>query len=248
MALFSGSAQRNQSVLLSEIGGIERAQNNKIIEDYLGSSLADLGKGVEQAQPWYQSGIDRLEPWAAQGQKAFGALGDSYGLNGAAGNDNATAMFRASPGYQYNVDQSTDAVARKQSALGMLGSGNTATAIQDRAHNLADQEYKGWQGGLKSLSDIGYNATGQQAQLDRGIGDLYANQGAQSAGLRMGGANMIVGNNTNYMNNLSQLGQNAAKAGQDALASNLNFGLGVGSVVANGLSAWNKVPTGGGGK
>lgn len=230
---FSGTSQRNLAKwsILQAQG--ERERNDAIANEAQANTLAALGKGVSDAVPHYQGAIDRFDPWASQGLNAFGMLGDSYGLNGAAGNDNAVSAFRASPGYQYNVDQSTDAVARKQSALGMLGSGNTATAIQDRAHSLADQEYRGWQSGLKGIADIGYNATGQQAGLQRGIGDLYADAGRNEAGTYATFAGMRMGNNNNYLNNITQSANSAGKAGQDAMASNLNFGLGVASTAAN---------------
>ncbi|GHE74686.1 hypothetical protein GCM10019059_37770 [Camelimonas fluminis] len=225
MALFSGKSARNSAVFLGNMAGEERAQNNKIIEDYLGNSLSDLGSGIDKALPYYQGAIDRYQPWATQGLAGYNLYGDSLGVNGAEGNARAVGAFQASPGYQWQVDQATDAVARKQSALGMLGSGNTQTAIQDRANQLANQEYSGWQNNLQNLGQMGLQATGQQANLDRGMGDLYAGLGQQQAGLRMGAANTIVGNNTNFMNNLSQLGQKAGQAGQDALANNLNFGV-----------------------
>lgn len=235
MTLFSGGSARRSAVFLGDIASQERAQNNQLVENYLGNSLADLGRGVEQALPHYQGAIDRYEPWATQGLAGFSLYGDSLGLNGSDGNARATAAFEASPGFKWQVDQQTDAVARKNAALGMLGSGNTQVAIQDRANQLAKQEYGGWQNNLQNLGQMGLQATGQQANLDRGIGDLYAGLGQNQAGLRMGAANTIVGNNTNFMNNLSQLGQGAAKAGQDALANNLNFGVNAASTLINGL-------------
>jgi len=237
MALFSGSSARNSAVFLGDIASKERAQNNQIIEDYLGASLSDLGSGIDKALPYYQGAIDRYQPWATQGLAGYNLYGDSLGVNGADGNARAVGAFQASPGYEWQVDQATDAVARKQSALGMLGSGNTQTAIQDRANQLANQEYGNWQRNLQTLGNMGLQATGQQANLERGMGDLYAGLGQQQAGLRMGAANTIVGNNTNFMNTLSNLGQSASKAGQDALANNLNFGLGVGSTLFSGLNA-----------
>jgi len=241
MALFSGKAARNSAVFLGDIASQERAQNNQIVEDYLGNSLNDLGSGVSNALPYYQKAIDLYQPYATAGLNGYNLYADSTGANGQTGYDNAVSSFRASPGYQYQVDQASDAVARKQSALGMLGSGNTQTAIADRAQNLADQDYKNWQSNLQTLGNMGLQATGQQANLTQGMGDLYNGLGQNQASLRMGAANTMVGNNTNFMNTLSNLGQSASKAGQDALANNLNFGLGVGSTLFSGLNSLSKL-------
>lgn len=240
MALFSGSSQRRLAMWQIGEAQKERERNDALIAEARGQALNEIGSGVDQAAPYYTGAIERFTPWATTGLNAYNTLAGSYGINGQAGNDSAVAAFRASPGYQWNVDQSTDAVARKQSAMGMLGSGNTMTAIQDRAHNLADQEYGKWQSGLNTLAGIGYNATGQQANLERGIGDLYAGAGAQRGNVWMQGAGLNVGSNNNYLNSISQSAQTAGRAGQDALASNLNFGINALGTVLGGASSLKK--------
>ncbi|MFC0282404.1 hypothetical protein ACFFJB_02025 [Camelimonas abortus] len=103
-----------------------------------------------------------------------------------------------------------------------------------------------WQGaqtrlaGYGNLAQLGANATSQQAQLERGIGDLYAGAGAQKGNVWMQGAGLNVGSNNNYLNSISQSAQTAGRAGQDALASNLNFGINALGTVLGGASSLKK--------
>ena len=62
MALFSGKSARNTAVFLGDIASKERAQNNQLVSDFLDSSLADLGGGIDKALPYYQGAIDRYQP------------------------------------------------------------------------------------------------------------------------------------------------------------------------------------------
>ena len=71
MALFSGKSARNTAVFLGDIASKERAQNNQLVSDFLDSSLADLGGGIDKALPYYQGAIDRYEPWATQGLAGY---------------------------------------------------------------------------------------------------------------------------------------------------------------------------------
>jgi hypothetical protein len=208
------------------------------------SGLSALGAGYDAARPEYEGAIARFDPWAQAGQQALGTYQNSLGLNGAGGNAAAVSAFQESPGYQYQVDQATDAVARKASALGALGSGNTMQAITDRASNLADQEYGGWQDRLNGLSNTGLQATGQQASLQQGLGNLSAQQGRDEAGIYGNTAAQEAGLYSNFANlgannvwNTTNMGTNAvttaAKNAKDSVASGLNFGLGLAGTGVN---------------
>jgi hypothetical protein len=202
------------------------------------NGLAALGQGYDAARPEYQGAIDRFQPWTDAGTKALGTYQDSLGLNGAGGNANAVSQFQASPGYQWQQDQAADQIARKQSALGALGSGNTMVALQDRAQNIANQEYGGWQDRLNGLSNTGLQATGAQATLQKGLGDLgvaqgrdeaniYGTTGAQEAGLYSNFANLGANNEWMRSNGSTQAILGGIKNGQDKVMSGLNFGLGL---------------------
>lgn len=248
----SASAQRMAAVMANEMLANANNQNRQILDqgygraedmlvDRTNSALGSLGQGYDAARGEYARAQAMYNPYAQAGLTALGEYGNSIGLNGQAGYDAAKAAFRASPGYQYTVDQATDQVARKASALGALGSGNTMTAIQDRAANLADQEYNGYQNRLQGMTQLGYQATGAQAGLQKGIGDLYASQGTGSAALYASEGQNLANVETGHANQVANsnltaagaMGQNANSAGQATDAarnanSNLLLGLGAG--------------------
>ena len=252
---FSGKAGR-----LAAMWGVDQANASaNRISDLLGAgqtnalealkagqapALGALGAGYDTAKSEYQGAIDRFNPWADAGKGALGMYQNSLGLGGAAGNDTATAAFREAPGYKYSVDQATDAVARKASALGALGSGNTMQAISDRAQNMADQGYKGWQDQLNGLSNTGLAAVGQQAGLQGRLGDLGAQRGRDEAGIYTGDAARSADIYSNFARmgaaNLGNLGQQTIdlgtagfKAGDAAAQNKLNFGMQLGKTAAS---------------
>lgn len=228
-------------------------------------SLASLGRGYDAARGQYGEARDLYQPYADAGQSGLGMLQNSLGLNGAAGNDAAVGAFKTSPGYDFRVDQATDGYARKASAMGALGSGNTAAGIATLAGNLADQEYGGWQDRLKGLGQMGLQATGAQATLTKGIGDLYGAQGgAESslyggnaktradiyggnakarAGVHSGMAGMGMQNIQGTANTIGQLTGNYMQRADDASRNSWSLGLGL----LSGLGNMATLGTGGGG-
>lgn len=232
MGLFSNRSNR---IAAAEASEHIMAHRNKAL-DILGAgkkdSLAALDRNFDSARGSYQGAIDLFSPYAKTGGSAFNLYADALGVNGQAAADAARSSFRESPGYQYMVDQATDQTARKMSALGALGSGNTIAAVQDRAANLADQEWGDWLSGLNGLGQIGYNATGNQASLTKGIGDLYAQQGGLDAGIRSSMAGLGASTVTNAGNSLANLRMQALGNGNPR-AAGLNLGLGL---LGSGLS------------
>ena len=206
--------------------------------------LNALGTGYDQARgdlgEQFTGAIGRLDPWNTAGQGALAAYQGSLGLGGDGARDAAVASFREAPGYRYAVDQATDSIARKASALGALGSGNTMTAISDRAQNMADQGYKDWQGQLAGLSDRGQQAAGTQAGLQGQYGTALANLGqgqardtaslwgdtaAREAGTIGNFSGMGVGALGQFGDTLIGAGTGAMLAGQQAAQNRMNFGM-----------------------
>ena len=239
-----GVDQANASASrVSDLLGAGQANALEALKAGQAPALGALGAGYDTAKSEYQGAIDRFNPWADAGKGALGMYQNSLGLGGAAGNDAATSAFREAPGYKYSVDQATDAVARKASALGALGSGNTMQAISDRAQNMADQGYKGWQDQLNGLSNTGLAAVGQQAGLQGRLGDLGAQHGRDEAGIYTGNASRAADIYSNFaglgaanLGNLGRqtidLGTSGLMAGQNAAANRLNFGMGLANLGA----------------
>lgn len=246
MALFSGSSARRIGMFNTQLamdaenraaGLLGQAKTDALgsIGQGRTSSLEALGQGYANAAPEYQGAIDRLNPWATAGAGALGTYQGSLGQGGQAERDAAVAQFQASPGYQYAVDQASDATARKASSLGALGSGNTMAAIADRAQNMQNQEYGSWQDRLLGLSDRGQQAATTQGGIQQGLGNLYAQQGRDTANIYTGAANaesgvhtglagLGVGNIWNATNSATGSLTNAAKMAQDNVNSGYSFG------------------------
>jgi hypothetical protein len=254
----SAHAQRVAAMTANQILSDARNQNYDLFQqgyadarnDVTGNfdkSLSALGSGFDAARGSYGDAIQLYEPYRTTGLAALGNYADATGVNGQGGYDKATASFRASPGYQYTVDQASDQVARKASALGVLGSGNTMAAITDRAGHLADQEYGSYLDRLSGLSTLGYNATGAQAGLTKGLGDLSATQGTQTAGLYtglgtslagldMGRASGIAGSNVSLTAPMANNEMQAGAASDAAKTANENLLLGLGGLGVNMLT------------
>lgn len=252
--IFSGNSGRrtsmmNYGLLQNAQGQIDQrlnlGQNNAIqtIGAYEPMSLAALGQGYDQARGAYGGAADRFNPYAETGGRAFNLLADSYGVNGAGGNQNAVGAFQATPGFQYSVDQSSDALARHAASLGTAGGGNVMAAISDRAGQAANQEYGNWRSGLRDLGQTSFAAVGQQAGLQKGVGDLFANQGTATGnlyqqnagrlsdiytGTAAQGANALA-NTTSGLVNQNTLGQ---QAGQAASANQWNAGMSLVNLLA----------------
>ncbi|MBF9234685.1 hypothetical protein [Microvirga alba] len=242
---FSGKAGRLASIWQAQYLQDQQGQIDKRIQDGQTQSLASLGKGFDAARSSYGDAIDLYSPYRETGLKAFGQYADATGVNGQDGYDRSVGNFRAGPGYEWQRDQGTDAVARKQSALGALGSGNTMTAIADYSSHLADQEYGNYLNRLKGVSDVGYNATGAQAGLTKGIGDLYAQQGAGEAGVYGDSTRLGVGTLANTTNGISNAVQGGMMAGQNAAANRWNMGMSLASLGASALGGLSGMPTNG---
>lgn len=66
--------------------------------------------------------------------------------------------FFTSPGYNFRKNQSLEAVQNSAAARGMLGSGNTLSAISERAGNQASDEFSNFIKLLSGASDYGQTA------------------------------------------------------------------------------------------
>lgn len=208
----------------------DAATKNAALYNQYGTDATNaLNTGMANALPAANSAISAYTPLANLGQQ-YGAaptmLLNSLGVNGQAGNDAAIAAFHASPGYQYNVDQNVDQVARKAASLGVAASGNTLTGIQDRANNLANQDYQNWQtqlGGFTNptLSATSGAATGQATgygnlanlyQADAGNrAGIFGNVASGQANSNNASAQSQMNASSNFWTGLANLGGNVAK-------------------------------------
>jgi hypothetical protein len=211
-------------------------------------SLAALGQGYDAAKSAYGQASDMFSPYAQTGQAGFNMYANAAGLNGPAGNATATAAFQASPGYDWLKSQTLEGAARKLNAggAGTVG-GNVLTALEDRAGQIANQEYGGWLSRLRDIGQTGYGATTAQAGLEKGVGDLGFRYGGDQASIYdatarakagVAGNTMALGANSllnlgnlNAQNTTAGLlaGQAGNKNSLDALLAVLGLGTKVGA-------------------
>lgn len=204
----------------------QAAKENKAnLDNLLSTGTNILNTGQSNALGSLNDAAGAYAPLSALGSK-FGSGTDMYlnslGLNGAAGNQAATAAFQSGPGYQYQVDQALGQTNRAANAAGMLNGGNTLSALQDRASNLANQNFGQWQTSLAGLINPQLQATSGAATgiagADTNKANVYGNTANSLVNLNSGVTNGINSQNTQAANaaiagsgNLWNLGMNAAK-------------------------------------
>lgn len=200
---FSGKAGRQAGMYMADKLENANVQNQGYLDSAMGEARGLYGNAQERFTP--------LSSLTGSGSEMYG---NALGLNGAQGNQAAVGAFQAGPGYQFAQDASQQAGLRAANAGGMLNSGNAMIALSDRSRGMADQEYGGWLDRLSGLSTLGANVAGQQAGLDTGLAGL----GTQVAGAK-------AGLNATAAQGIGQAGAGALRAGQDAAANRMNFGI-----------------------
>lgn len=197
------------------------------------SALGAIDQATSEAQGYFS-------PYAEAGTGAVREISDLQGLNGPEAQEAARSRFQTDPGYQFRVSEALGAVDRSATARGGLYSGGTLKALQDRASNLASDEYGNYYNRTAGIASQGAQVAGQQANLAAGAGQSRANiygRAADVYGNTAGQEADIYGNaGTNRANVYRGASGDAAQiAGQAAGArSNLinNFGTNRANILA----------------
>lgn len=171
----------------------------------------NLTQGLNLATGSYTAGIQPFLDNLATTQPGQTAYADATGVNGAAGNDRATASFRTGPGYQFAVDQGSQNVMRNKAATGQLASGGTNIDLQNLGQGMADQQ---WQNYVKNLLPFVGASTANAGGVLTGDAALAGTQNAN----KTTSANMAYGTETGVGNAKA----NADLAGLTASANGIN--------------------------
>jgi hypothetical protein len=143
-------------------------------------AYGELDKGMGEYNRYADQAYGEYAPYADAGRKGTNAYADALGLNGADAAAAARDNFTKSAGYDFARDEAMQAVERSASAAGYLGSGNLATALQDRAAGLASTESGAWLDRLGGLMEQGATVADRQAGVRTGQGaNAYANAAAR---------------------------------------------------------------------
>lgn len=145
------------------------------------SAVGAISAGVDQAQPYLEQGSGLYDNLLADRQGATDMYYNSLGLNGQEGYDAALGAFQQGPGYQFALDQANQNVLRNNAAMGGVASGNTATALSDRAQQLQNMEFGNWQNRLQGL-DVMPAISGKYNSLAN-LGSLFQGEGKDIAGV-----------------------------------------------------------------
>lgn len=173
-----------------------------------------INTGEQKSAGYLGQAVDQFDPYNQAGVSATNTLAGSLGLGSDADRAAAQGAFQAGPGYQWAVDQAQQGVNRSAAAAGQSYSGNALIASQDRANQLANQEFGSWQDRLAGLSGQGLNAANQTAQGYTNLGQLYQDTTGQRLGLDTSVTQGRMGANNQYAK-----GQEAGAAGLAGLGS-----------------------------
>lgn len=202
------------------------AKNKKVLNDNYATGLGYIDTGEAKAVDALNASGGSLNALAQKYGAGTNLYLDALGVNGAEAAANARNSFTNSPGYQYQQDEAAKQLLRQSSAAGMLNSGNTLTALQDRAQGIASQDYNNWLTNLSGLVNPELSATTGAAGVGTSLAGLYSGNASQRVGLGNFTTTGVTGQNTQAANaemqgsaNLWNLGQNLLKLGVGAYGS-----------------------------
>jgi hypothetical protein len=174
-------------------------------------ALSSLNSGLQDSKPYFQQASNLFDGLVDDRQGATDMYYNSLGLNGQEGYDEALGAYQQGPGYQFALDEANKNVMRNSASMGGLRSGGTAAALSDRAQQLQNLEFGGWQDRLQGLDVM--PALGMQSQGLQNLGNLFNQYGQNRANTYTNFAGPIQ---QGYGNVAGQHNNNASLIGQQA--------------------------------
>jgi hypothetical protein len=143
----------------------------------------------EQRREFDLSRADQM-PWLQTGVAALGRLNDPN-------------AFTASPSYGFVKNEALNGVQNSAAAHGGLYSGNTYRALQDRAANVASQEYGNWFNQQSNLAGLGQTSAQSLGVLGQNnannVSNLLNQQGNARASGVEGRTNALTGGIADFL-------------------------------------------------
>lgn len=130
---------------------------------------ARLNQGLNALNTGAASSVNVRQPYM---QGATSSLQNALDLTGVSGksSDQVLQQMQNSPGYQFNLQEQLNAIDRGAASKGKLYSGQTLKAYQDRAANVASNEYQNQINNSLALLQQTSPFASQQAQQDYTLG------------------------------------------------------------------------------
>lgn len=172
-----------------------------------------LSQGYTGAMGDYKTAQGMYDPYVKQGQQANSMYGNALGLNGVDAQKSFGANYAAAdPFREQNADFANNALMRQYNAKGMGNSGTAALATQRASLERGSQDYNNYLNRLQGQGQQGFQATGAQAGLQQGMGDMTYGYGQQRAGNEINYGNALAQSRSTGINNILGVAGVAAKA------------------------------------
>lgn len=204
----------------------------------LQGATGTLNTGLATADNFLSGSAGAYDPYIQPGLNAFGLQADLAGVNGQGAFD---AAFTESPVQAFLRQQGERSVTQNAAALGGLGGGNVMKELTRYGTGVAGTQLQQQFDNLGRVTNLGFDATGNQANINNARGNLaYQNAGTIASGI--GSAGQLIAANRN------QAGRDEATAignATSALADLVNSqGAGVSDIYGAGGSNIANILTG----
>ena len=171
-----------------------------------GAADSALSQGYTGAMGDYKTAQGMYDPYVKQGQQANSMYGNALGLNGVDAQKSFGANYAAADQFrEQNADFANNALMRQYNAKGMGNSGTAALATQRASLERGSQDYNNYLNRLQGQGQQGFQATGAQAGLQQGMGDMTYGYGQQRAGNEINYGNALAQSRSTGINNLMGL-------------------------------------------
>lgn len=157
-------------------------------------------QNIEFQKEMFEQQREDQAPWREAGEQALGEMrqGIQEGRYSPGAFD---FQFKESPGYQFRRDEAIDAVESSAAAKGRLNSGATMKAINDRASDMASQEYGN-----------AFRRSMQEYQTEAGRKSDQFNRQASMAGIGQTANQQVAGARSNMASRVGQSTQATGNA------------------------------------
>jgi len=196
--------------MVDDVTGVEGAQKAARKAGDLQAQAAFAG--IDEQRRQFDVTQQNLQPFQEAGVSALAQQQALLGLSGAEAQQQAFNQFTESPGQRFLRERQEKALLRNASAIGGLGGGNVRTALQEQAAGIAQQDFQNQFGRLGQLAGQGQSAVTNIGQFGAQTAGNIANLGQTAAEARASGLLGAAQANTQFTNQLLQLGGQAAGA------------------------------------
>lgn len=200
---FSPVAAIGESRFFKDTIGGGAAQRD--IQAAKGRADSALDTGYNTGRGDYERAGHRFDDYAATGGNAMRMYADATGVNGRGAYQGAVDNFAGDPFRQGNEDFAQRQLGRSFAPRGMRYSGNAMLAAARGSMERGSTDWNNWLNRIQGQGEQGFRATGAQAGVDTGMGDMAMGYGQTKAGNEINYGNAMASNRGTLMNNLMGL-------------------------------------------